>query len=84
MQNKQLIERIGILMPGITMIKEQNRQLQKYLLSIKMSILESAEITVDSASLFSLSTDIIDAHWTVIEQGIPIVEKRLFQIMIAP
>ena len=81
-QNKQLIAHIGHLMPELKTIKEQNIQLHKFLLSIQMSILDSEEITVDSSTLFTLSTEIINAHWFAIEQGILKVENLSFKTLI--
>lgn len=82
LKNKQLIEKTSHLIPEMTIIKDQNIQLHKFLLSIQMSILDSREITANSETLFALSTDIINAHWSAIEQGIQKIDKLSFHALI--
>lgn len=64
--------------PSIVTVKENQKGLQKFLLSVQMNILDCSSITTDSAGLYKLSTHIINIHWLAVEQGIQLVEKLVY------
>lgn len=83
-QNKELVQALGHLMPDITTIKNSQKLLYKFILTVQMSILDSPEITANGATLFSMSTDIINALWLAVDQGLQKVENLSYQLLINP
>lgn len=83
-QSKQLVQSISQLLPDVTTIKNSQKLLYKFILTIQMSLLDSPEITANSSTLFALSTELIDSHWLVIDQGMQKIEQLSFQLLINP
>lgn len=83
-QHKALIKALSQLMPDITTIKNSQKLLYKFILTIQMSILDSPEITANGSTLFSMSTDIINSLWFTVDQGLQKVENLSYQLLINP
>lgn len=58
-------------------IRAEQKNLQQFLLSVKMHILEGHSIELDGTQLFALCTEIIDTLWAVMDQGVQMMERRL-------
>lgn len=82
-QSKQLVKSLSQLLPEVNTIKNSQKMLYKFILTIQMSLLDSPEITANSESLFALSTEIIDSHWLSIDQGLQKVEQLSLQLLIS-
>ena len=89
-QNEHMMQSINRLceahqtIPSIETIKEQQKNVLKFLLSIQMNILDSDDINTNSTHLFTLSTTLIDIHWLVIDDGLQVIEKRPYERFIEP
>ncbi len=81
-QNALLFQSINQIIPDIYLIKKYQKPLHKFLLTVKLSILESPEVNVDSDLLFKLSTEIVDAQWMAVSQGIQRVEDLCYRGLI--
>lgn len=60
-------------------IADQQKQMQKFLLSIEITILDNHDISSDSSRLFALSTEFVDLHWDCFEQLVQQLEKRMYE-----
>jgi hypothetical protein len=67
---------------GNDTISRQEKPLTRFILTIQLAILDAREIVIDSASVFSLATSIINAHWLAIEKGIEQQEKISYKSLI--
>lgn len=81
-QNKNLVQAVNTLSPDSYLVKTYQKPLHKFLLTVKMSILESPEVTADSSLLFTMSTDIIDTQWLAVSQGIQRIEDSAYRALI--
>ncbi len=81
-QNKSLIQASDNISPNISLIRSYQKPLLKFLLTVKLSILESPDVTVDSSLLFKMSTEIIDNQWDAVSQGIQRIENTLYRTLI--
>lgn len=81
-EHKLLLKLIDNFIPGLMAIKDQQKELYKFLLTIQMTILDAPNVTADSASVFKMSTDLINVHWNAMDQGIQFVEHVGYQAMI--
>ena len=78
----ELIEQLGETVPtvpAVDIILRQKKYLNKLLMTIEVTILESTEIHAHGSHLFDMATDIIDAYWLAIEQGIQQVDHFVYQ-----
>lgn len=80
-QHKRLLAAQDAI-PELHALKSQRQALYKFLLTIQVSILDNPEISVDSTFLFRLSSDVIDAHWHALEQGIQDVETLGYDLLL--
>jgi hypothetical protein len=83
-KNQQLSKSISQLMPEITTIKNIQKQLYKFILTIQMSIVDAPKVTANSAVLFALSTEVINAHWLAVDQGLQKIEGISYQLLLEP
>lgn len=67
---------------GDDTISRQEKPLTRLILTIQLAILDAREIVIDNASIFSQATDIINAHWLVIENGIEQQEKMSYESLV--
>ena len=56
---------------------EQRMELHRFLISIRMAVLEQHPITAGSTELFQLSTGVIDAYWLTFDKGIRSLESSM-------
>jgi hypothetical protein len=63
---------------SIDSIKQHEKSLQRLLLSIKIQILESPSITIDSLKLFNLATEIIDQRWLGLTDDLQAFDRYIF------
>ena len=82
-QSKQLVHSLEHLMPDITTIKDHQKEIHRFIITIEMSILNSTEITTNSSQLFAFSTEIIDAHWHVVDLGLQKIENLCYQQLLS-
>ncbi|ARN73748.1 hypothetical protein [Oceanicoccus sagamiensis] len=82
-QNKVLLGDIITIKSDIDLIKNYQKPLHKFLLTVKLSILESPDITADSSQLFKMSTDIINTQWNAVGQGMQRIEDSLYRLLIS-
>lgn len=81
-EHKLLLKLIDNFIPGLMAIKDQQKDLYKFLLTIQMTILDTPQVTADSSSVFKMSTDLINVHWNAMDQGIQFVEKLSYEMII--
>jgi hypothetical protein len=81
-QNLQLIQLFNKVIPEIDIINNYQKLLYRLLLMIKISILDSPNVTVDGDLLFELSTDIIDSQWMAINLGVQRVEDLSYRSLV--
>lgn len=67
---------------GNDAIASQEKPLTKFILTIQLAILDAPEIAIDSTSVFSLATKIINAHWLAMEKGIEQQEKMSYRSLV--
>ena len=65
--------------PAVDIIIRQKTQLNRLLVTVEVTILESEEIHAHGSHLFDMATDIIDAYWLAIEQGIQQADHYVYQ-----
>lgn len=68
---------------SIEAIKHYEKSLQRLLLSIKIQILESPSITIDSLKLFGLATEIIDQRWNALTNDLQIFDRYIFDQLLS-
>lgn len=84
-QNDRLLEvleelqSVHGLLPRLQAMKALRMVLQRYLISVQVNILESKEISADSVELFNSSTEIVDALWQAVDEGLQMVESLVFR-----
>ena len=49
-----------------------------------MSIVDAPKVTANSAVLFALSTEVINAHWLAVDQGLQKIEGISYQLLLEP
>ena len=81
-QHDALLQAVDEGIPALQGLKQQRKELQKFLFTIQMSILDKSDISVDSSFLFQLSSDVIDAHWRLLEDGIHTVEALGYDLIL--
>ncbi len=78
----RLLEQVAATLksvPAVDIITGQKKYLNRLLVTIEVTILESAEIHAHGGHLFDMATDIIDAYWLAIEQGIQQADHYVYQ-----
>ncbi|GAA5315925.1 MAG: hypothetical protein AseanaTS_11300 [Candidatus Pelagadaptatus aseana] len=70
---------VKALRPSKGLLRHLNALLRK----INDKILNSRKIQEDSTQLFKVATDIVDAFWASMEQGISLIEQRLYSDLLS-
>ena len=84
-QNERLLDALEDLqsvhgvVPRLQSLKALRMNLQRYLISVQVNILESAHISASGVELFNSSTEIVDALWLAVEEGTQKIESLIFQ-----
>lgn len=65
--------------PQLQSLKVLRMELQRYLISVQVNILESERISANGVALFNCSTEIVDALWVAVEEGTTKIESLIFQ-----
>ena len=84
-QTERLLNVVGELQtvhgiaPQLQSLRALRMDLQRYLISVQVNILESKNISENGVALFNRSTEIVDALWSAVEEGTKKIESLVFQ-----